>query len=103
MRRTIPADRVASMDHLIQRFYSAFNDHNGETMAACYATDARFCDPVFPDLRGAEPGAMWKMLTGRAGDLRIELAEHEASGNSGSAHWIAYYTFHTGRSVVNDI
>ena len=73
------------MDHLIQRFYSAFNDHNGETMAACYATDARFCDPVFPDLRGAEPGAMWKMLTGRAGDLRIELAEHEASGDSGSA------------------
>jgi ketosteroid isomerase-like protein len=91
------------MDQLIQRFYSAFNDHNGETMAACYAPDARFCDPVFPDLRGAEPGAMWKMLTGRAEDLRVELAEHEASGDSGSAHWIAYYTFRTGRSVVNDV
>jgi ketosteroid isomerase-like protein len=91
------------MEHLIQRFYSAFNDHNGETMAACYAPDARFSDPVFPDLRGAEAGAMWKMLTARADDLRVELAEHEASGDSGSAHWVAYYTFRTGRQVVNDI
>jgi ketosteroid isomerase-like protein len=91
------------MDELIRRFYSAFNERDGATMAACYASDAHFSDPVFPDLRGAEPGAMWKMLTSRAEDLRVELAEHEASGNSGSAHWIAYYTFRTGRKVVNDI
>jgi uncharacterized protein len=91
------------MDELIQRFYAALNEHDGDTMAACYAPDAHFSDPVFVDLRGAEPGAMWKMLTSRAEDLRVELAEHEANGDSGSAHWIAYYTFRTGRKVVNDI
>jgi uncharacterized protein len=91
------------MDQLISRFYSAFNDRDGETMAACYASDAHFSDPVFTDLRGAEPGAMWKMLTSRAKDLRVELAEHEASGDRGSAHWTAHYTFRTGRSVVNAI
>ena len=46
---------------------------------------------------------MWRMLTGRATDLKIELHEHEADEESGSAHWIARYTFSTGRPVVNDI
>jgi ketosteroid isomerase-like protein len=92
------------MDELITRFYAAFNEHDGDAMAACYAPDAHFSDPVFTDLRGAEPGAMWKMLTSRADDLRVDLAEYEASGDSGSARWIARYTFtRTGRSVVNDV
>jgi ketosteroid isomerase-like protein len=92
------------MDELIQRFYAAFNDKDGDTMAACYAPDAHFHDPVFGDLNGAEPGAMWRMLTGRAKDLRVELAAHSAEGDSGTAHWIAHYTFaQTGRPVVNDI
>jgi ketosteroid isomerase-like protein len=89
---------------LIERFYGAFADHDGEAMAACYAPDIRFSDPVFPDLRGEEAGAMWRMLTGGAGDLRVELHEREADGDRGSAHWIAHYTFtQTGRPVVNDI
>ena len=46
---------------------------------------------------------MWRMLTGRATDLKIELREHEAGEETGSAHWIARYTFSTGRPVVNDI
>ena len=46
---------------------------------------------------------MWRMLTGRATDLEIELREHDAGEDSGSAHWIARYTFSTGRPVVNDI
>ena len=46
---------------------------------------------------------MWRMLTGRATDLKIELHEHEADEEIGSAHWIARYTFSTGRPVVNDI
>jgi ketosteroid isomerase-like protein len=64
----------------------------------------RFSDPVFPDLRGAEAGAMWRMLTGQATDLRIELLEHSAEGDRGSARWRAHYTFtRTGRPVVNDV
>jgi ketosteroid isomerase-like protein len=95
---------VSPNDSLIERFYGAFGDHDGATMAACYSPDAHFSDPVFPDLRGEEPGAMWRMLTGGSTDLRIELREHEADDRRGSAHWIAHYTFtDTGRPVVNDV
>lgn len=72
-------------------------------MTACYAPGAHFRDPAFGDLEGEEVGAMWRMLTGRATDLEIELREHEANEETGSAHWIARYTFSTGRPVVNDI
>ncbi len=88
---------------LIERFYEAFGRCNGAAMTACYATDAHFRDPAFGDLDGEEVGAMWRMLTGRATDLEIELREHEADEETGSAHWIARYTFSTGRPVVNDI
>jgi hypothetical protein len=73
-------------------------------MAECYAEDAHFSDPVFTDLRGQEPGAMWRMLTGRAPDLEVRLVEHEADHERGSAHWLADYTFSaTGRKVHNDV
>jgi ketosteroid isomerase-like protein len=88
---------------LIERFYAAFGECNGSAMTACYATGAHFRDPAFGDLEGEEIGAMWRMLTGRATDLKIELREHDADEDSGTAHWIARYTFSTGRPVVNDI
>jgi uncharacterized protein len=89
---------------LIQRFYAAFAVRDGGAMAALYAPDARFSDPVFTDLRGEEPGAMWRMLTGRADDLKVELVEHEADGDRGSARWVAHYTFsQTGRPVENNV
>jgi ketosteroid isomerase-like protein len=88
---------------LIERFYDAFTRLDGDAMAACYAPDAHFSDPVFTDLRGEEPGAMWRMLTGRAQDLEVRLAEHEAGDERGSAHWLADYTFRTGRKVHNDV
>jgi hypothetical protein len=87
----------------IERLYEAFGQCNGAAMTACYAPGAHFRDPAFGDLEGDEIGAMWRMLTGRATDLKIELQEHEAGEDSGSAHWIARYTFSTGRPVVNDI
>jgi ketosteroid isomerase-like protein len=87
----------------IRRFYSAFGECNGAAMTACYAPGAHFHDPAFGDLEGDDIGAMWRMLTSRATDLKIELHEHEADEKTGSAHWIARYTFSTGRPVVNDI
>ena len=73
-------------------------------MEACYAPGVRFSDPVFTDLQGAEAGAMWRMLTGRAKDLEVELLEREADGDRGPAHWRATYTYsQTGRPVVNDV
>jgi ketosteroid isomerase-like protein len=91
-------------DELIQNFYDAFARRDGDAMAASYAPDAHFSDPVFTGLHGREPGAMWRMLTGRAEDLEIRLVEHEAGANTGSAHWLADYTFaQTGRKVHNDV
>lgn len=87
----------------IERLYAAFGEGNGTAMTACYAPGAHFRDPAFGDLEGEDIGAMWRMLTGRAKDLEIELREHEAGDGTGSAHWIARYTFSTGRPVVNDI
>jgi len=88
---------------LIERFYDAFGRCDGAAMSACYAPKTKFRDPAFGDLKGPEVGAMWRMLTGRATDLEIELREHDADDRHGSAHWIARYTFSTGRHVVNDI
>jgi ketosteroid isomerase-like protein len=89
---------------LIERFYKAFDEGDGATMAACYLPQVHFSDPVFPDLNGSRAGAMWQMLTAAPGELRIELLEHEAGDAQGSAHWRARYTFsETGRPVVNDI
>jgi protein-tyrosine-phosphatase/ketosteroid isomerase-like protein len=95
---------AAANKALIERFYEAFDRHDGATMAGCYAPDARFNDPAFGELHGEEPGAMWKMLTGRAEDLRVQLVEHDADETTGSAHWLADYTFtQTGRKVHNDV
>jgi ketosteroid isomerase-like protein len=98
------SEQAVANKQLIERFYEAFNRHDGDAMAACYAPGARFHDPVFQELRGEEPGAMWRMLTSRADDLRVELVEHDADDTTGSAHWLADYTFtQTGRPVHNDV
>ena len=46
---------------------------------------------------------MWRMLCGRATDLKIVHSNVEADAESGSAHWDADYTFSTGRAVHNPI
>jgi ketosteroid isomerase-like protein len=90
---------------LIEHFYGSFDRHDGNAMAAAYAPSARFADPVFGELTGEQAAAMWRMFTSRPdSDLRIELREHQADATSGSARWIARYTFPTtGKRVVNDI
>ena len=88
---------------LIRTLYDALGRKDGEAMAACYAPTARFRDPAFGELSGEEAGDMWRMLTERAEDLSVELAEHEAGEDSGTARWIARYTFtQTGRKVTNN-
>jgi uncharacterized protein len=104
----VASDRLATVatlnETLVERFYAAFANCDGAGMAACYTPDVEFSDPVFTDLHGPEAGAMWRMLTGQARDLRVELLEREGGDERGSAHWRAHYTFsRTGRPVVNDV
>lgn len=72
-------------------------------MAACYAPDAEFSDPVFQNLRGAEVTGMWRMLCERGTDLRVELGLVTAEGTSATARWQAWYTSATRRAVHNTI
>ncbi len=89
---------------LITRFYTALSRLDGAAMAACYADDATFSDPVFPGLKNGEPGKMWRMLTTRGKDMTVVFDGIEADGSGGKAHWVATYTFSgTGARVVNDI
>ena len=91
-------------EKLIRDFYAAFARRDYQTMAAAYASDATFWDPVFLELHGAQIGAMWRMLCERAADLRIESSAFTANDAAGSAHWEAWYTFTaTGRPVHNVI
>lgn len=89
---------------LITRFYQAFQRKDAEAMAACYADDVRFSDPVFPDLKGSEAADMWRMLTSRAQNFSLDYSNVQADDTRGSAHWVATYLFSgTGRMVVNRI
>ena len=87
-----------------EAFYSAFARRDGEAMAQLYAPDATFSDPAFPGLRGAEVGSMWKMLTTRGKDTRIEYKVVEVKGDVVIVDWQAWYTFSgTGKAVHNII
>jgi len=89
---------------LISRFYTAFQQKDYETMASCYHPDATFKDAAFDLRSGREAGAMWKMLISSGKDLRIEFRDVKSAGETGSAHWEAWYTFSkTGRKVHNII
>ena len=89
---------------LINRFYEAFARRDGAAMAACYHPEARFSDPAFPDLRGAQIGAMWTMLCQRAQDFSLTFRDVQADAERGSAHCEAKYLFSkTGRHVHNII
>ena len=88
---------------LVTRFYEAFARRDAAGMAACYHPDVHFRDEAF-DLRGARAGAMWHMLCTRGADLRLSFSDVEADDRTGSAHWVAEYTFsQTGRPVRNAI
>jgi ketosteroid isomerase-like protein len=87
----------------LRRLYVAFQERDGRAMAACYAPDATFQDPVFA-VAGADIGRMWAMLAAGAPDLRVEASDLAATAEAGTAHWEAWYTFsRSGRKVHNVI
>ncbi|QIE28597.1 SnoaL-like domain protein (plasmid) [Caballeronia sp. SBC1] len=89
---------------LIQRFYEAFQRSDAEAMAACYAPDVQFSDPVFGVLRGREASDMWRMLLSRATEFSLTFGDIQTVGQTATAHWVATYRFtQTGRKVVNRI
>jgi ketosteroid isomerase-like protein len=89
---------------LVQRFYAAFQARDAEAMAACYHSEVVFSDPVFGELRGERARDMWRMLCGRAKDLAVAASDVRADDATGSARWVATYSFgRDGRRVRNVI
>ena len=89
---------------VLTRFYTAFAERDWSTMGACYAEDAHFSDPVFPDLDAAGARAMWKMLLTSGSDLRVTFKVLAENPTQGACAWEAFYTFsRTGRKVHNII
>lgn len=89
---------------LIERFYTAFQRRDAETMIACYADDVVFSDPAFGELRGDEARDMWRLLVARAQAFSLTFGGVEADDQTGRAHWVASYLFsQTGRQVINEI
>src|SRR5262249_12096827 len=96
-RRVREGRRMHANEDLLTAFYTALNERDAEAMAASYADDATFQDPAFGTLTAREARAMWRMLLGRASDLRAVFSEIHADDDSGTAHWEAYYTFQRHR------
>ena len=90
---------------LIENFYSAFARGDAQAMAACYHPEAKFHDPIFGSLHGAEIGHMWQMLlTLSKGQLKLHFQVNDAHLGLVRAHWEADYTFSaTGFPVHNVI
>ena len=97
---------MSAADHraLIVRFYDALGRRDAAVMAACYARDATFRDPVFGQLDAADAAAMWRMLCARGKDLKIATTGIHADAEGGRAHVQASYSYGpTVRPVVNEI
>ncbi|MPR33491.1 nuclear transport factor 2 family protein [Salmonirosea aquatica] len=90
---------------LIREFYESFARADAEGMVRCYAPNVVFTDPVFGELHGDEAKAMWRMLIENSkGQLSLTFDNVQAHDTTGSADWVAHYTFsQTGRKVVNRI
>jgi ketosteroid isomerase-like protein len=91
--------------HVIEKFYTAFQKLDHQTMNSCYSDDIVFSDPAFGLLRGDEAKSMWEMLCKNAKDFsltfsNIQLLDEEYA----TCNWVATYTFSkTGRKVINNI
>ncbi len=92
--------RSAANEALIRSFYAAFARGDAATMAAAYAPQIHFSDPVFPHLHGSEVGAMWAMLCESA--PAITFSGIRAGERYGVARWEARYEVF-GRPIVNVI
>jgi len=89
---------------LLHTFYTAFAQRDWAIMGVCYHPEARFSDPVFPELDAEGVKAMWKMLLGGDTDLCISFTVMEEDAKGGKVRWEAFYTFsRTGRKVHNVI
>ncbi|WP_411896188.1 nuclear transport factor 2 family protein [Winogradskyella sp. A2] len=93
-------------EKIIDDFYTAFNNLDGETMTSFYHDEIVFEDPAFGVLKGESAKVMWQMLCNsqKGKNFRVVHSNIQSMNGSGSAHWEAFYNFSkTGRKVHNKI
>lgn len=94
---------MKAKEQIIEEFYSGFAAANSTTMCSCYHPEVVFRDPVFGILEGDDARDMWQMLIEKSkGLLDIKFSNVISDGKTGSADWIAEYSFSsTNRQVKN--
>lgn len=90
-KRYVPIDESAEIDPraAVARFFEAFANGDAGRMAACYHPMASYSNPVFPDLRGSWPGAMWKLALARAEQLQVQWDIAYADARKAQVVWRA--------------
>ena len=89
---------------VVDTFYAALANGDGETMAGLYHPNCVFEDPAFGKLNGGDAGDMWRMLCSNATDLQVRHTIKSSTDTIVVTDWIAEYTFSpTGRSVTNNV
>jgi len=69
---------------LVRRFFERLAARDAPGAAGCYHAEIFYSDPLFPRLRGAAPGELWRM---RLEDLQgLEIRLEEAHGDADGAH-----------------
>jgi ketosteroid isomerase-like protein len=92
------------LHELVERFYTAFQRLDWQTMGACYHDEATFTDEAFVQLNAAETRAMWQMLCTRAKNFELTFSAVQCDDARGSARWTAHYDYSaSGRRVENNI
>lgn len=98
------SSKVQNNKEIIEKFYTAFKNHDAESMVKLYHNDVEFQDPAFGILKGERAKNMWRMLVERGKDLQLNFENIKADENSGTANWDALYTFSlTGKKVHNKV
>jgi len=88
---------------IMQKFYTSFAAADAEGMVSFYADDIQFEDPAFGPLKGTYAKNMWRMLLKTPG-IKITTSNINADDKSGSADWVAEYTFSlTGKKIINKV
>jgi len=88
---------------LLNKFYTAFQNADAETMASCYHEEVVFEDPAFGELKGKRAGDMWKMLMSRPGagsEITYKIIHVDA--NKGEVKWEAKYNFGKAKRKVHN-
>lgn len=90
-------------EETVQKFYTALQNKDLDTLLSLYHPDAVFSDPAYPNLKGDKLKSMWKLITG-SDTLEVAFRDVKANADgSVSGHWDGDYTLIKGNPIHNSI